>query len=108
MLAQSIVGHAAHYGHLQVRHLAELERIVRLNKYCLGEVFADLVLVDVDSRSELYIADVVPTEASMHQARYELVVRGVLVVLYALHERGCAVAYTYDRYPDLLFIRHFF
>jgi hypothetical protein len=58
----------------------------------VGEVLADLVGRDVERRRELDVADVVAPEVDVHQARDELVVRRVLVVLHSLQQRVGAVA----------------
>ena len=68
----------------------------------LGQVDADLALDDVEGRDELDVADVVPAEVDVHQARDELVVVGVLVVLDALQQRVRAVADADDRDANLV------
>ena len=67
----------------------------------LGQVLADLVLVDVEGGHELDVADVVAAELDVHQARDEVVVLGVLVVVAALDEAARAVADADDRDADL-------
>ena len=56
--------------------------------------------VDVEGRHELDVADVVAAEVDVHETGDELVVRGVAVVVHALHERGGAVADADDGDAD--------
>ena len=84
-----------------VRHLLEDVGVVRLLVDRLGQVLADLVLVDVERGHELDVADVVAAQADVHQPRDELVVLGVLVVVAPLDEAAGAVADADDRDPDL-------
>ena len=84
-----------------VRDLLEDERVVRLRVDRLGQVLADLVLVDVEGRDELDVPDVVAAQADVHQPGDEVVLLGVLVVVPALHEAARAVAHADDRDADL-------
>ena len=101
VLAQAVVGHAALDVDADVRDLLEDVGVVRLGVDRLGEVLADLVLVDVEGGHELDVADVVAAQVDVHQARDELVVLGVLVVVAALDEAAGAVAHADDRDADL-------
>ena len=101
VLAQAVVGHAALDLDAQVRDLLEDVRVVRLGVDRLGQVLADLVLVDVEGGDELDVADVVAAQVDVHQTWHELVVRGVLVVVAALDEAARAVAHADDRDADL-------
>ncbi len=76
---------------------AELDGVVGLGEDGLGQVFADLVLVDVDGGHELDVLDVVAAQDGVHEAGHEVGLLGVLVELDALHERRGAVADTDDR-----------
>ena len=100
VLAEAVVGHAAVDLDAQVRHVGELDRVVRLGEDGLGEVLADLGGVDVERRGEVDVADVVAAEVHVHQAGDELVRVGVLVELDALHQGRGAVAHADDRYVD--------
>ena len=84
-----------------VRHLLEDVRVVGLGVDRLGQVLADLVLVDVEGGDEIDVADVVAAQVDVHQTRYELVVLGVLVVVAPLDEAARAVADADDRDADL-------
>ena len=64
VLAQAVVGHAALDRDAQVGDLLEDDRVVRLGVDRLGEVLADLVLVDVEGGHELDVADVVAAEVT--------------------------------------------
>ena len=101
VLAQAVVGHPALDGDAGVGDLLEDERVVRLRVDRLGQVLADLVLVDVEGGHELDVADVVAAEVDVHQARDEVVDLGVLVVVAALDEAARAVADADDRDADL-------
>ena len=98
------MGHAALDRDAQVRDvlLDELDRVVLAGPDRLGEVLADLVRVDVERGRELDVADVVPAEIDVHEARHARGRVGVLVVVDALHERVRAVADADDGDPDLL------
>ena len=81
--------------------LMEDVRVVRLRVDRLAEVLADLVLVDVEGGDELDVADVVAAEVDVHQARDEVVVVRVLVVVATLDEAARAVADADDGDADL-------
>src|SRR6185312_894357 len=66
----------------------------------LGEVFADLLLIDVEGGDEFDVADVVATQIDVHQAGDFLARVGVLVVVDALDEGVGAVADPDDRDAD--------
>ena len=92
VLAEAVVRHAAVDGDARLRHVGELDRVVRMRPDRVGEVLADLVRGDVERGRELDVADVVAAEVHVHEARDELVVRRVLVVLDPLEKRVGAVA----------------
>lgn len=71
----------------------------------LGEVFADLLDVDVEGGDELDVTDVVAAQVDVHQTRDFLLRVGVLVVLDALDEGVGAVADPDDRDADLGLVR---
>jgi hypothetical protein len=102
VLAEAVMRHAAVDGHVELRHVGELHRVVLARPDRLGQVFADLVLIDVERRRELDVGDVVSADVHVHEARNRLVGVRVLVVLDALHEGRCAVAHAHNRHPDLL------
>ena len=102
VLAEAVVGHAPVDLDIQLRHLLEHVGVVGLGVDRLGEVLADLVLVDVERGHELDVADVVAAQVDVHQARHELIVRGVLVVVAALDQAAGAVADAHDGDADLL------
>ena len=80
---------------------AKRERVVRLGEDRLRQVLADLVLVDVERGHELDVADVVAAEVDVHQARDEVAILGVGVVVAALDEAAGAVADADDGDADL-------
>ena len=92
VLADAVVRHAARDLDARLRHVRELDRVVRVRPDRVGEVLADLALDDVERGRELDVGDVVAAEVDVHQARDECVAVGVLVVLDALEERVGAVA----------------
>src|SRR6185295_5439523 len=75
--------------------------VVGLRVDRLGQVLADLVLVDVEGGDELDVADVVAAQVDVHQPGDEVVLLGVLVVVPALDEAARAVAHADDRDADL-------
>jgi hypothetical protein len=85
----------------RLRHVGELDRVVRVGPHRVGEILADLALDDVERGRELDVTDVIPAEVHVHQAGHELVVVCVLVVLAALEQRVGAVADADDRDADL-------
>ena len=101
VLAQAVVGHAALDLDADVGDLLEDVGVVRLGVDRLGQVLADLVLVDVEGGHELDVADVVAAQVDVHQARDEVVLLGVLVVVAALDQAAGAVADADDRDADL-------
>ncbi len=102
VLADPVVGHPARDLDPGLRHVGELDRVVRVRPHRLGQVLADLALDDVERGRELDVADVVAAEVHVHQARDELVVGRVLVVLDALEQRVGAVADADDRDAHLV------
>jgi hypothetical protein len=102
VLADAVVRHAALDRHADVRHVHELERVVLAGPDRLGEVLADLRLVDVERGHELHVADVVVAQLDVHQARDEVARLRVLVVVAALDEAARAVAHADDGDADLL------
>ena len=102
VLAETVVRHAAVDGHAEVRHVGELDGVVLAGPDRLGEVLADLVLVDVECGAELDVADVVAAEVNVHQAGHGGVGIGVLVVLDSLHEGGGTVADADDGHAHLV------
>ena len=86
-------------------HVHELERVVLAREDRLGQVLADLLLVDVERGHELHVADVVVAQLDVHQARDEVVGLGVLVVVAALDQAAGAVADADDGDADLLAAR---
>ena len=101
VLAQAVVGHAALDGDAGVGDLLEDVGVVGLRVDRLGQVLADLVLVDVEGGHELDVADVVAAQVDVHQARDEVVLLGVLVVVAALDQAARAVADADDGDADL-------
>ena len=72
VLAESVVGHAAVHGHVEVRHVGELHRVVLTRPDRLRQVLADLVGVDVERGGELDVTDVVATEVHVHESGHGL------------------------------------
>ena len=101
VLAEAVVRHAARDLDAGLRHVGELDRVVRVRPHRVGEVLADLALHDVEGGGELDVADVVPAEIHVHEAGDELFVVRVLVVLAALEQRVGAVADADDRDANL-------
>ena len=92
VLADAVVRHAARDRDARLRHVGELDRVVRVRPDRVGEVDADLALDDVERGRELDVGDVVAAEVDVHEPRDERVTVGVLVVLDALEEGVGAVA----------------
>ena len=105
VLAQAVVGHPAVDLDAEVRHVHELVGVVLAREDRLGQVLADLLLVDVERRHELHVADVVVAQLDVHQPRDEVAGLGVLVVVAALDEAARAVADAHDGDADLLAAR---
>src|SRR5206468_733746 len=85
IVAPTVMGHPPLHRDTGARDLVEHVRVVGLRVDRLGEVLADLVLVDVEGGHELDVADVVAADVHVHEARDELVVLGVPVVITALN-----------------------
>src|SRR5207247_6064810 len=105
VLAEAVVRHAPLDWDAEVGHLLEHIGVVRLRVDRLRQVLADLVAVDVEGGHELDVADVVATQVDVHEARHEVTIGGVLVVVAALHEAARAVAHTDDRDADLAIMK---
>ena len=91
IFAQAVVRHAAMDLDAEIGHVGELDGVVLTAADGFAEIFADLFDVDIEGGGELDVADVIAAEIDVHQARHELVVRGILVILDALNERRGAV-----------------
>ena len=87
-------------GHAELGHVGELHRVVLAGEDGLADVEADLGGVDVERGDDLDVADVVPAEHDVHEARHGLVGVGVLVVLEALHQGAGAVPDAGDGETD--------
>ena len=102
ILADPIVGHAPRDLHAAAGDIREAVGVVRRLIDGIGEILADLVPVDVDSRDEVHIIDVISAEVDVHDPRDPVARLGVAVVVHALNERARAVADTDDRDADAL------
>ena len=100
VLAEAVMRHAALDDDALLRHARKLDRVVLPREDRVGEVLADLLLVDVNRGDKLDVLDVVATKVDVHQAGDDLVGRGVLVVLNALDEGRGAVADADDGDAD--------
>jgi hypothetical protein len=67
VLAEAVEGVAALHGDASGRHVGDLDGVVLGGVDRLGEVLADLLVVDVERGDELHVADVVVTEGDVHQ-----------------------------------------
>src|SRR4029079_6047278 len=101
VFAEAVVRHATLDFDAELRHVGELDRVVRTAEDRLAEVLAYLVGVDVERGRELDIADVIAAQAHVHQTGNERIVGRIPVVLDALDKRRGAIAYADDRYADL-------
>ena len=97
-----VVRHAARDLDAGLRHVGELDRVVRVRPDRVGEVDADLALDDVERGDELDVRDVVAAEVDVHEAGDAVLRLRVLVVLDALEERVGAVADADDRDAHLV------
>ena len=91
VLAEPVMRHAAVHRHAQMRDVGELDRVVLAGPDRLRQVLADLLLVDVERGDELDVAHVVAAEIDVHEARDDVVLARVAVVLDALDQRAGAV-----------------
>jgi hypothetical protein len=82
------------------RHVRDLDGVVLGGVDRLGEVLADLLVVDVERGDELHVAHVVVTEGDVHQTGDGLGRVGVTVVVHALNERGRTVTDADDGDAD--------
>src|SRR4029077_298989 len=101
VLAEAVVGHAPLDLDAEVLDLLADDRVVRLRVDRLGQVLADLVLVDVERGHELDVADVVAAAVDVHPPGGVFVALGVVVVVAALDQAALAVADAADRDADL-------
>lgn len=85
VFADAVVGHAAFDGDAEEGDVGEFVGVVGLGEDGLGEVEADLVLVDIEGGDEVEVADAVAAEDGVHDAGDVVAVLGVLVELDALN-----------------------
>src|SRR5215471_17723559 len=97
VLADAVVRHPARDLDPGLRHVGELDRVVRVGPDRVGEVEPDLALDDVECSHELDVRDVVAAEVDVHQSGDGALRLRVLVVIDALDERVGAVADADDR-----------
>ena len=90
------------YRHTQLADLGEGDGVVLTAEDGLAEIVTDLLTVDVECRGKLDVADVVPAQIHMHQARDEVIAVGVAIKLHALDQGGSTVAYADDGDANLL------
>ncbi len=100
VLAETVERRAALHLDAQGGDVADLDGVVLRGVDGLGEVLADLHVVDVERRDELDVADVVVTERDVHQTGHGAGGVGVLVVLDTLDQGGRAVADSHDCYSN--------
>ena len=106
VLSQAVVGHAAHDRHVQLGHVGELVRIVRVRKDGLGKIEPDFGVNDINGRAEFDIADVIPAQVDMHQAGNAVGFSGIAVKMNTLHQRRGAVTHANDRDAHFLVVTH--
>ena len=82
---QTVVGHSAMNGDTQVRHIRELDGVVRLGKNSLAQVLTNLGNVNIEGGTELDVANVIATKPGVHKSRYKFIVLRVLIELHTLH-----------------------
>ena len=92
VLANAVQGRAALNLNAESRNIGDLDGAVFGGNNGLGEVLADLLVVNIESCDELDIGDVVVAEDDVHEARNGLVGLCIAVELDTLHQGGGAVA----------------
>ena len=102
VLADPVVGHATAYPHARVGDIGEAIGVVGRGVDGVGEVFADLVPVDVERGNEVDVPQVIPPEVDVHDPRDAIGGLGIAVVVDALYERARAVADAHDGDADPL------
>ena len=100
-LSDTVVGHAAVHCHAGGRHVGKLQRVVGLGENSFGEVFAYLVLVDVESGDHFDVFNAIITDLGVHHSRNVDILRQFHVMIYSLYQRGSAVPNPNDSYLDL-------
>jgi len=80
------MGHAAHNGYVEIRHVCELVRIIWLGGNSFTKVFAHFGSIHVNAERELDIADVIPAQPRVHDAWDNRVVCGIFIKLNSLYE----------------------
>ena len=83
-----------------VGDVGEADGVVGTGEDRLGQLGADFFRVDVEGGHELDVAHVVVADAGVHEPGNLIRVRGVAVVLDALHEAGGTVAHPNDGDAD--------
>ena len=79
-MPDAVVRHPSLHGNARVGHVGKLDRVVRLGEDRLGQIEADLALVDVEGRNDLDVADPVLAHDRVHDAG-SLVLRPDIPVL---------------------------
>ncbi len=102
ILAQTVVRHPAVHGDAQLGYIGELVGIARRRVYCLAQVFADFVDVDVECGGEFNVANMIASETDVHEPGDKFIVLGIPVVMHALDERRRAIAHADNCDADFL------
>jgi hypothetical protein len=77
-------------------------RTIRELKDCLGKVFPDFSLVDVESGNDFDVKRLETSDVPVHEPCRVFLAFLVAIVFNPLDEGGSTVAYPYDRYPYIL------
>ena len=100
VFAQSIVGHAAVNGNVEVGNIGKFDGVVGMGKDGFAQVFAHFFRIDVKGCGKFNVADVIAAQVGVHQSGDEIIFRSVFVVFDALYEGGCTVACADDGDSD--------
>ena len=99
--ADAVVGHTALDGDAQGGDFGEFDGVVGRGKDGGGEVFADLVFVDVEGGDNFDVLDAVVADLVVHNAGDFGGGRHFHILVDALHEGGGAIADADDGYLNL-------
>ena len=97
-MPDAVVRHPSLHGNALVGHVGKLDRVVRLGEDRLGQIEADLALVDVEGRNDLDVADPVLAHDRVHDAGSLVLRPDIPVLLKSLHERRGAVSHADNRH----------
>ncbi len=92
IFSQPIMGHAAANFDAGRGNIRETARVVGRSEDSLGQIFIDLIGIDIEGGAELNIAHMITAEVHVHEPWNEFFLVGIPVIFDPLNQRRSAIA----------------